>query len=143
MSTKKLNAPLIRLHSVGYKRVAAQNAVLPRAHLYIDCRMMEDAAHTSGMTLQNSVDMLLASNGPQLERVVELIIDMLKSIPSRRNHIQDPYLYPIDVCFCCAWGIHRSPTTKVIMHYWLRNDKDLRARVTKIIGKNWRLEMFK
>lgn len=113
----------IELFSWGIKRVGLTEykkkffSHLPVADLYLDCRGIRE--HGKGIDRNNFEKFsaqIQQNNKATLDAMVAQIVDSITALPSRRyGKPGGPYAEPYRICFFCAWGMNRSPTTKFVV----------------------------
>lgn len=115
----------IVVKSWGLKRFGTQTSsqgmkvsILPTADLYLDCRGIKE--HGLKGADRNDIhgtfaESIQQTNAPTLEAMVTTIKDAVAQIPDRRWPSKTPFKDPFVVCFFCAWGMNRSPTTKMVI----------------------------
>lgn len=118
---KKLD---VRVKWWGLKRKTIQVpedwVALPKADLYVDCRVVPEKGIKgfSGQNLEFQAGVLAAA--PEtIKRIVDTVVGGL-ALAGDRRHDENPYAKPFTVCFFCAYGMHRSPSTALLVTERLR-----------------------
>jgi hypothetical protein len=116
----------IVVKSWGLKKFGTQTAsngmkvsILPTADLYLDCRGVKEHNLAKGVSRDDVAGTFAQSiqqtNADTLNAMVTTIKDSIAQIPDRRYPDKHPYRDPFVICFFCAWGMNRSPTTKMVV----------------------------
>ncbi len=117
---KEVKADRIKflLRHYGLKRLKNPDGLtlMPRADLYIDCRVVKE----KGITGVNGDDPKFQTGIKKacpdvLDNILANILNSLQVFEDRRSSRLFPYAEPYVVCFMCAYGMHRSRATKHIM----------------------------
>lgn len=113
--TKKIK---LLLKSWGVKRTLCKQdptfVMLPKADMLIDCRGVKEV----GLDKNNFkvYPMQIQEHSPrQVTAMVTQITDALRHVKDRRYQKANPLEDPFVICFFCAYGINRSPTTKKVV----------------------------
>ena len=86
---------------------------LPKADLYLDCRMCKDNVSPKEIAKTNRLELTFFE---------ELIENSLLSLVTRR-YPKHPYHRPFTVCCLCAWGSNRSPAVaRLLYEYYRKRD---------------------
>lgn len=111
----------LQLISFGIKAIVEAVLPLPKADIYLDCRVIENPYHAKGIkaSLGGDHPSLLAwtraHNGNVIAQFLALINFGLSNIPNRRRETPDPFAAPVVIAFFCAYGVHRSVAMKHLM----------------------------
>lgn len=97
-----------------------QNLLLPKADLYLDCRVIPNPFLVKGVgsfTGENPIVQQWVLEHGQLfiSSFSQLITDGIAQIPTRRKGKDDPFAAPYVICTMCAHGIHRSRAMKHLL----------------------------
>ena len=104
-----MNVPHLILRFHGLKHwIGEDTYILPKAHIYIDCRFLRDSAS------EKDVEWCARSDG-SLPAMIRMIEAHVRAVPSRRAGVRDAYADPI-ICLClCARRGNRSVAMKSIL----------------------------
>lgn len=111
---------ILRFYNYGLKRgpqinkegLSGRLYCLPKADLYLDCRILSD---TQGQSLGYAIRYFKEHHEPTLLNFTEQILDAIRMIPTRRSEALHPFNKPVDIALVCAWGVNRSRTAKYII----------------------------
>src|SRR3990167_2332721 len=93
---------------------------LPKADLYIDARVIPEKGINGVDGASPEFQAGVIARAPEtIKRMVDTVIGGLALIGDRRRE-KDPYEDPVEVCFFCAYGIHRSKASALIVADRLR-----------------------
>ena len=94
-----------------------KNGPLPKADLYLDCRVIVNPFLEGGLFINHAalVVWMKQNNQPTIDVFIKLILQGLSTLsPRRRSPDEDPHR-PMIICLFCAYGQHRSVAMKQLL----------------------------
>jgi len=88
---------------------------VPVADMLVDCRCIKEKGIKGWGESEEFQAGVKENSKEALELIYKLIQESIRKIPERRSEKKNPFTEPFEICFCCAWGIHRSVAAKRIM----------------------------